>query len=75
MPCENITGIADVVTMNQHTIIALKNEKSQIAFDIKVDEETYSNAFHCVRIEIDVIGCTTAKNRSNDIKTSVYTLA
>jgi hypothetical protein len=50
-------------------------KKSQMVIDIKVDGETYSNAFHCVRTEIDVMGCTTARNRSNDIKTSVYTLA
>ena len=37
------------------------------------EQQTNNSAFHCVRIEIDVIGWTTARNRSNDISTNVYT--
>lgn len=36
---------------------------------------TYIVALRSVRRDILVTGCTTAKNRSKDIRTSVYTLA
>lgn len=36
---------------------------------------TYNVALRSVRNDILVTGCTTAKKRSNDIKTNVYTLA
>lgn len=46
-------------------------KKSIMNSDTLLKDVTNRNAFLCVLMEMLEIGCTTAKNRSNDIKTSV----